>query len=102
MNHNNNIGDNINVGAGNNNARLEDGFYEMLEQADDSDDCDGDLEFHNQGGPLDRWASLPFHASGDVEVAEMVRYEYIMELVRKWERRANESLAQEKAARTVN
>jgi len=35
-------------------------------------------------------------------MAEMVRYEYIMELVRKWERRANESLAQEKAARTVN
>ena len=35
-------------------------------------------------------------------MAEMVRYEYIMKPVREWERRTNERLAQEKAARTVN
>ena len=44
MNHNNNIGDNINVGAGNTNARLDVGVYEMLEQADDSDECDWRLK----------------------------------------------------------
>ena len=73
----------------------------MLQQADDNDESDDALNSHLPEGPLDGWPNLQYHARGDEEVAEMVRYEYMMNTVREWELCAKERLAQEKVVRKV-
>ena len=96
MNHNNMMGDNLDVGDVN--AGFDGGVNEWLDLAHDND---GDWRFRNHAQFYDPWANLPFHARGDEEVDEMARYEYMMQTVRAWDERAKERLSQEKVPRKV-
>ena len=98
MNDNNNMGDRIDAGDGDNNAGFDGGDNEWLHQAHEND---GDWRFRNHAQYFDPWANLPFHARGDEEVDEMTRYEYMMQMVRVWEERAKERLEQKKVVRKV-